>query len=77
MTASGRSGWLGAFLVLFLDFPAHPARNAGTNETVHEVQREERRQDIIENLLAQNQDEAQEQSGDDGFRERAGGAQSE
>src|ERR1043166_9782241 len=66
------------FLVLlFLDLAAHSARDARAKEAVDQVEREKRRQHVIEDFLAKHQNETQAEGGEDGFGERALGAQAE
>src|SRR2546428_1138777 len=60
MRALGRRSLFSFFLVFLLDFPSHLAGDARADETVHEVKREESRQHVIEDLLPQDQNEAQE-----------------
>src|SRR5258708_21862341 len=69
--------FLRLFVILFFDLPANPAGNARTDKTVHKVNREQRGQYVIENLLAQDHNEAEEQGGDNRFGKSAGGTQPE
>src|SRR5665647_1227279 len=63
------------FVVVLFDFPAPRARNMRADEAVKQIGGEENRQDVIQNLLAQNQHQTQEQRADDYFQKSCGRAQ--
>src|ERR1039457_4794407 len=56
-------------LVLF-DFLAPGPRQVRPHEAVNQIRREEQRQDVIQNLFAQNQEAAEEQRADHHFQKR-------
>src|SRR5208282_4426888 len=48
-------------LVFLLDFPAPCARDARSHEAIDEIEREERRQHVIKDFFAQNQQTAKKE----------------
>src|SRR3569833_976109 len=65
------------FLFLLFDLVAHPPRNARANEAIDQIQRKKCGQQVIKNLFAEHEDEAQEQGCAESFGKCAGGAQSQ
>src|SRR6266446_10932364 len=64
-------------ILFFFDLAADPAGNARADKTVHQVKREQGWQYVIQDILPQHHNEAEEQGCDDRFGESAGGTQSE
>ena len=57
---AGSFGPLAFLIVLFFDLTANPAGNARADKTVHQVNGEQGGQNVIEDLLAQDHNEAEE-----------------
>src|SRR3954464_10744716 len=55
------------FLVFLFDFVAHAIRNTRANETVYQVERKERGQNVVENGFPPNDDQPKNDRQDDDF----------
>src|SRR6185312_8542773 len=63
------------FLFLLFDLMAHPPRNARANEAIDQIKRKKCGQQVIKNLFAEHENQAQEQGRAKRFGKCAGGAQ--